>query len=450
MRTLFTIAILAFSIHRAPAPFMSTAFTTNDTPTALNVVTNIASLTTAKIAAAGGLTTGNFSTYADPAGAATTALSTATNYSEARLLANPYGWITPSATNAMTPFKTNVVTSVAASTGISVSSSLDSTGYHITIASTGTNNASITNLNPTVLANAGALTTNNFGTYADLAGAAQAATNDSIIAKTNNIHIALSLTNASAFDAAGLATASTNGGNLRFTNFPVVGNISITSNINLTAITNSRGEINYTMGSSAGVVAGVYQPLTNNLFGWSLISTGQVVIGTNTISTLVAGTNILLTAVTNSGAVSVTVNVVRDPTVQSGSVNTTNWSSIPTNAIIISTNLVSRIVAGTAVTVSAATNATGITYTVNSTATPTTVRAGTFTASSGGSGSVVFSSTMGSTPVVSFGPEDWGVNASGKSYVIITARSATGFSWSNANDSSGVSKTIDYIAILPQ
>jgi hypothetical protein len=450
MKTLFTIILSALGICAAPAAFMSNPFTTNNTPTALNIVSNIATINTNKLVANGALLTNSFLPWVDAYGSAGSALLQANQYTDDLFALNDAGWITTSATNDMTRFKTNVVTSISLGTGLSGSVSLDSGGYHWTIQATGTNNTSITNLNPTVLANAGGLTTNNYTSYADAAGAAVASTNQGNIVFTNNPKFANALTNPAAFDASGLALAATNRGNIRFTNNPVISGFVVTSNLVVSSSTNSRGEVTLTVGSQPGVVAGVYQPLTNNLFQWSLVSTSQVPIGNNIIATLAPGTNISLVATTNLGLVTVTINSSSPTNAQTASTNLNSWSGINTNVIILSTNLVNKVTAGSGMTVTASTNAAGINYTVAQTTSPPTYRAGTFTASAGGSGSVTFSPTMGSTPIITFAQEDWGANASGKSYVIITARSATGFSWSNANDTSGLSKTIDYIAILPQ
>lgn len=459
MKTLLTTVMLAMAIRHTQAAFISNVMTTNDTPTALNLVTNISKLTTNGLITAGALTVSNYRSYADQNGSASlaqeNAIIIAGQYTDDSFAFNQYGWIPLSAfpTNHITKLDTNVVSTITFGTGISGSSSVDSTGIHFTIQATGTNNTSITNLNPTVLANAGGLTTNNYGTYADLAGAANAATNTTAIVRSDNPKVVLALTNASAFDAAGAATGVTNNGVLRFTNNPVVGSLVLGTNMVLNAVsTNSRGEITYSISSSAGGVTGIFQPAATNLYQWASINTNQLVLSTNIVGQMIGGTSIGLTAVTNvGGLVSVTISYTGTQIPQAGSQNLTNWSTIPTNSVIIgNTNLVTKITPGTGITITATTNQFGINYTVTQTTSPAIVRAGSFTAVSSGSGSVVFSSTMGSTPVVTLGPTDWGNNASGRSFVIITAVSATGFSWSDANDTSGINKSIYYIATLPQ
>lgn len=460
MKTIMTILAVSLMLHLpANAAFLSNPFTTNDGPTSLAVVTNVAksiapALTTNGLSNAGALTVLNFQSYADTAGSAGIARGDAFSYTDFQFASNPQGWLFPSATNHITKFDTNVVTSISLGTGLGGSFSLDASGYHYTIQATGTNNASITNLNPTVLAQAGGLTTNNFGTYADAAGAANAATNGyrwSGLYDTNGA--AFNATNgyrwSGLYDTNGAALNATNSGQLRFTNVPVVGTIVLSSNMTASFSTNSSGVVTATIGSIASA-SGTFQPAATNLYGWAGLNTNQVVISTNIVGQIVGGTNILLTAATNAGLVTVTINYTGTQTPQSGSVNLTNWAAYNTNSIIFTTNVVTKITAGTGVTVTAVTNASGINYTVNQTTSPAVLRAGSFTASSGGSGSVAFSSTMGSTPVVTLGPTDWGASVNGRSYVIITSISATGFSWSAANDTSGISKTIYYIAALPQ
>lgn len=459
MKTKLLILMTLMTHVIVHAAFLSNPFTTNDGPTTLNLVTNIAkgvspALTTNGLSAAGALTVPNFQSYADTVGSASIALGNAIAYTDNKFAANPQGWLVPSATNHITLFDTNVVTSITAGTGLSLSLSLDSLGYHYTLQATGTNNASITNLNPTVLAQAGGLTTNNFGTYADTAGAANAATNGyrwSGLYDTNGA--AFNATNnykwSGLYDTNGTALNATNSGQLRFTNIPVIGAIVLSSNMTASFSTNSSGIVTATIGSVSSA-SGAFQPAATNLYGWAGLNTNQIVIGTNIIAQIIGGTNILLTATTNAGVVSVTINNSGNPNGQPSSVNLTNWSTVPTNSFVYATNLVAKITAGTGVTVTATTNSGSINYTVGQTGGASVIRAGSFTATSGGSGSVTFTSTMGSTPVVALGPTDWGVNVNGKSYVIITAVSATGFSWSNFNDTTGFSKTIYYIATLPQ
>lgn len=444
----------------AHAAFMSTPYTTNTADIVDSRVTNIArsvvgpGLNPTTIAAGGGLTTNNFSSYADPAGSAAQQADGALNSAISYVDGNSNDFIRSPATNHITKFDTNVVTSIVASTGILVTSSLDSTGLHFTITATGTNNAAITNLNATVLAAAGGLTTNNFATYTDVAGAARAATNGYVWSSLYDLAgTATAKTNGypwgSLYEPVGAAQKSTNWGNIRFTNTPVIGTILLSSNMTISYTTNGQGLVTATIGSIASA-AGTFQPAATNLYGWAGLSTNQIVIGTNIIAQLIGGTNITLTATTNAGLVSVFINYNGTQIPQTGSQNLTNWSTVPTNLVPMTTNLVTKITAGTGMTVTATTNSQGINYTVTQTTSPAVVRAGSFTAVAGGSGSVVFSSTMGSTPVITLGPTDWGNSATGRSFVIITAVSATGFSWSDANDTSGVNKTIYYIATLPQ
>lgn len=469
MKTIMIILAASLMLHLpANAAFISNTMTTNADPVVLNLITNIAkgqvgpTLSPSVLQAAGGLTTNpaSFTAWVDPAGAAFTAqeeaISAASVYTDNEFIANPVGWISSAATNHITKFDTNVVTSIVAGTGLSLSSSLDATGYHYTLQATGTNNASITNLNPTVLAQAGGLTTNNFGTYADPLGSAQNATNGyawSGLYDTNNA--AKNATNgfpwSGLYDTNGMAKNATNWGNIRFTNLPVVGSILLSSNMTVSYTTNGQGIIVATIGSIASA-SGVFQPAATNLYQWAGIGTNQVVIGTNIIGQLVGGANVTLTAVTNgSGLVTVTINASPGSgTFQPASDSLTNWSTITTNQIILNTNLVKAIVAGSNISISATTNRNGITYTVGETAAGVIIRAGSFTASSGGSGAVTFSSTMGSTPIVTFAQDGWGTSSLGDSEVIITSRSATGFGWSNARDTSGVSKNVFYIATLPQ
>lgn len=528
MKKLLAISLLLLGIVRCPAPYLSNPFTTNDTPTSLNVVSNIAnaavaggiggSLNPTVIGAAGGLTTNNATTYGYlratnspfmgsflrsdggtngfysvnggpltnlnatsltglvPTSNIPTSIALkldATNAAGIMYSNNPKGYLVDSA--AITKLTNSPVTTIVSGGGITVSSSTDSAGTHYTVSATGTNQVSVTNLSPTVLANAGGLTTNNFATYADLAGAAQAATNGypwgslydpagaalaatntAAIVRTNNPVFVLALTNAGAFDAAGAALSATNAGNIRFTNTPVIGSIIISSNIVATYTTNSSGIITATLGAQPSGATGNFQPASLNLTNWSGISTSQLVLTTNIVTQIIGGTNINLSATTNAGQVSVSIN--QSYFSQPASGNLTNWSQVPTNAyvptntVLLTTNVVTRIVAGTNVTVTASTNASGITYTITASGGGSTeIRAGVFTATAGSTGTKTFTSAMSSTPVVTIGAKGWTVGGASSFYdnaVIIQSTSTTGFTWSNFRGVNNVD--CYYIATIPQ
>lgn len=480
MKLFVTSIILAMSVLHVGAAFQSNPLTTNTTPAALVVITNIAKSVSASQVPANVVTNkqphiqfDGTSIASDGSGGLTATLfqtpggSVVISGSGVTLTGGPFftgdgegitgldvsqvgGALNSTATNHITQFDTNVVTRIAVGTGLQTSSSTNAAGITVTMTATGTNNVNITNLNSTAIALAGGLTTNNYSTYADVAGAGAAAalsaTNSGGIVFKDNQRFNMALTNANAFDAAGLATAATNSGALRRIDVTLIGTLLLSSNMTSTFTTNGSGVVTATVGSVGQ--QGVFQPASGNLTNWSNLSTNTVFFGSNVVTTLIPGSGIQLTAATNAGNVSVTIaatNTIPNLSgVQPASQNLTNWSGVNTNQIIQSTNLVSTIIAGASITVTATTNKNGITYTVNSTATTSPIRAGIFTATAGGSGTVNFTSSLPTSAVVTIAQSGWTVGSSSTFFdneVIITGTGTGSFTWSNAR---GVNNVLCY------
>jgi hypothetical protein len=86
--------------------------------------------------------------------------------------------------------------------------------------------------------------------------------------------------------------------------------------------------------------------------------------------------------VTNAGVITATLGSYGGAVTgfQPASANLTNWSGVPTNTILLTTNVVTSITQNTGATVQGSTNANGITYTIGSGVDQTSVawQSGTF------------------------------------------------------------------------
>jgi hypothetical protein len=94
------------------------------------------------------------------------------------------------------------------------------------------------------------------------------------------------------------------------TNQALVGSVTVNSNMTASFATNG-GVITVTLGSTTNLYASStagLQPKSGNLTNWSTISTNQILFTPNLVTTLVAGNNVAITYTTNSSGVHATVN----------------------------------------------------------------------------------------------------------------------------------------------
>lgn len=371
-------------------------------------------VTAATLAAAGGLTVSNYANYVDVAGAASMAyppisnpnlatqvqLSGASNgfisslqsYAPPTATAiangvysnNPSHYISYVGTNA-TKFGSNVVTSMSAGTGVTLASNLTSAGWAYTVNLAGSNVVYITNINAVNLAAWGAFTTNKsswLGTLAakgdwtnaavyfsgiiststaaatllpkgvyltgtsnlnytkftnppvipSVAGFTTAAVtnplasmawvsnqnylqsvNLSFYSMTGDVASALSgyPTNLQLTTNALQLQVNTNATNILLcwgTNHAFVGAINVNSNMTASYSTNGSGVITATLGSTTNLYTSGYQPATKNLTNWSAVATNSILLTTNLVTKIVQGNNVLITFITNKTGINATVN----------------------------------------------------------------------------------------------------------------------------------------------
>ena len=380
-----------------------------------------ASLTLSVIEAAGGLDTNNYSLYADTNGAAAWWWTQATNYAATNVPAtmvtaaqltvdtnlmwlsatgyvgqeslavagtfysnNPSSYLVPAATNNITSLGQAVVASIVSGGGFTATPIQTASGIGYTLTATGTNNVNVTNLNATSLATYGALTTNSSSwssyvapindwtnafvytnallkstiaasTYQPIGSYLTAAsslnynnvTNPPAIPSTNglvtsditntfsttNWVVSLGYTNANilfqyattssmAFLIAGLATPADLNSESNWlqsqitsnataintvwsTNQPFIGNVTVSSNMTVTLSTNA-GLITALIGSWGGAVTGC-QPLNSNLTSWSGVGTNQILLTTNVMTSVVAGSSVSVQQSTNSSGITCSI-----------------------------------------------------------------------------------------------------------------------------------------------
>ena len=370
-----------------------------------------------ELAAAGALTVRNYTAYADTNGAAAyfytslpppsnpslatqAQLSSATNQSAAAMQSyansassqtanqvysnNQSHYISSAGINA-TAFKAAVVNSLSAGTGVTLSSNKTSAGISCSVSLTGTNVVYITNINAVALSGWGAFTTNPItwsGTIAptndwtNAAGyfrgiiststaAATLQPKGSYLTGTSNLNYS-KFTNAPAIPSTnGFVTAAivaplasvayvqelnflttnllsyyaptslvisslsgyptnlssttnalqsqinTNSTNILLrwgTNHAFVAAINVNSNMTATFTTNGSGVITASLGSTTNLYTSSYQPASQNLTNWASIPTNTILLTTNLVTSIVQGNNVLITFTTNSAGVHATVN----------------------------------------------------------------------------------------------------------------------------------------------
>jgi len=371
-------------------------------------------------------------------------LTAVTNEANAVYSNNPSSYLTPSATNNITAFGSNVVTQIQNGQGIVVASYSSASGITVSLTATGTNNVNVTNLNATSLASYGALTTNSSSWSAYVApindytnakqytngllpAATAAATYQPVgtyLTSSNNLNYnnvtnqpAIPTTNGfvTAAIISGLATtnyvnAATNG----FVTAAIISGLATTNYVNAAtngfvtaAIISGLATTNWVLAqnyTNAGILSNytTLNSLSNSLN--SLItSTGlnsesnslQTQISSNAtaitqtwpisqpfVGVIALSSNMTVSFVTNAGVITATLGSYGGAVTgfQPASANLTNWSGVPTNTILLTTNVVTSITQNTGATVQGSTNANGITYTIGSGVDQTSVawQSGTF------------------------------------------------------------------------
>jgi hypothetical protein len=100
------------------------------------------------------------------------------------------------------------------------------------------------------------------------------------------------------------------------------------------------------------------------------------------VGVIALSSNMTVSFVTNAGVITATLGSYGGAVTgfQPASANLTNWSGVPTNTILLTTNVVTSITQNTGATVQGSTNANGITYTIGSGVDQTSVawQSGTF------------------------------------------------------------------------
>ena len=327
-------------------------------------------------------------------------LTAVTNEANAVYSNNPSSYLTPSATNNITAFGSNVVTQIQNGQGIVVASYSSASGITVSLTATGTNNVNVTNLNATSLASYGALTTNSSSWSAYVAPI-----NDYTNAKQYTNGLLPAATAAATYQPVGTYLTSSN--NLNYNNVTNQPAIPTTNGFVTAAIISGLATTNWVLAqnyTNAGILSNytTLNSLSNSLN--SLItSTGlnsesnslQTQISSNAtaitqtwpisqpfVGVIALSSNMTVSFVTNAGVITATLGSYGGAVTgfQPASANLTNWSGVPTNTILLTTNVVTSITQNTGATVQGSTNANGITYTIGSGVDQTSVawQSGTF------------------------------------------------------------------------
>jgi hypothetical protein len=376
---------------------------------------------------AGGLTVSNFSQYADTNGGGSvlnplfqtffppsntnlttqTQLATATNNLSLALQSyappvmtnidntiysnNPSHYITPSATNGITRLGLSVVSVITNSdTNFTVSSSQTATGIVYTVTLNTNNITYITNINALTLESRGVLTTNK-SSWQNYVAPINDWTNAHIY--TNGL---ISITTAaSTFQMNGSYLTPTN--NLKYSEFTNAPAIPTTNQFVTASITNGFATTNWTQAQNyltpslisyyaltSSVISAVapYPTITtlntssNFLRLENITNVNAIALhwGTNQalVGSIAWNSNMTATFTTNNGVITVTLgsttNLYTDSILglQPSASNLTNWSTVGTNRILLTPNLVTWLASGNNVNITYTTNSSGIHATVNS------------------------------------------------------------------------------------
>jgi len=349
-------------------------------------------------------------------------LTAVTNEANAVYSNNPSSYLTPSATNNITAFGSNVVTQIQNGQGIVVASYSSASGITVSLTATGTNNVNVTNLNATSLASYGALTTNSSSWSAYVAPI-----NDYTNAKQYTNGLLPAATAAATYQPVGTYLTSSN--NLNYNNVTNQPAIPTTNGFVTASIISGLATTNYVNAATNGFVtaaiisglattnwvlaqnytnAGILSNYTtlnslSNSLNSLITSTGlnsesnslQTQISSNAtaitqtwpisqpfVGVIALSSNMTVSFVTNAGVITATLGSYGGAVTgfQPASANLTNWSGVPTNTILLTTNVVTSITQNTGATVQGSTNANGITYTIGSGVDQTSVawQSGTF------------------------------------------------------------------------
>jgi hypothetical protein len=513
MRNFFIALATALTLAASATQFYYNSFTTNTDANALAMATNIAnaaiqnqlsvSINSQVIEAAGGLDTNNYTLFTDTNGAALWWYQQATNFAGTNLPAslvtvpqlasatnslwtnstaylngvattvantvysnNPSGYLTPSATNGLTYFGTNVVTSVVSAGGVTITQVNTLAGIAVTLTASGTNNVNVTNLNATSLASYGAFTTlasswtNYVAPYLDYTNAST---------YTNPLLSAVSA--AATYQTTGAyLTAQSNLDYSNVTNPPA---IPSTNGLVTAAITNGLATTNWVQSqgyTNAGILASYATTNYVNNAMLTVVSPSQLNNASNALQTEISAnsdsiaaawptsqpfigsilvvSNMTVSLATTNGVITATLGSYGGAVAgfQPSSQNLTNWSSIPTNTILLTTNVITSITAGTTASVALSNSVSGgIIATIGATYTgqsPAAWQSVTFTtpAVSGNSYSGTWSSALLATPT------SLKVYYAGASYTVSTlTATTTGFTYADSGNSIGTNKTVTVI-----
>ena len=511
MRNFIILIAVVFALTADAAHFYYNSFTTNTDANALALATNIAnaaiqtqvqlSLNPAIIENAGGLSTNNYPLFADTNGAAlwwygkatnfagtnlpsnlvtapqlqsaTNSLwQASTNYSSAAAASsanmvysnNPSGYLTPSATNNLTYFGTNVVTVVQSGGGVTVTQAQTAAGIIVTLTASGTNNVNVTNLNATSLASYGALTT--IGNWTNYCAPVNDWTNAAFY---TNALLSTAAAAATYQPTGAYLTASSNLNYNNVTNPPVIPSTngfvtaSITNGYATTNWVQSQGYTNATVLSPYATtnyvnneILTVVSPAqldnaSNELQNQITVNAGNIAAAWPTnqpfIGNILVVSNMTVSLSTNNGVITATLGSYGGAVTgfQPASQNLTNWASIPTNTILLTTNVVTSIAAGTTATVTAVTNSSGITDTIGATYTgqsPAAWQSVTFTTPSVAGNT--YSGTWSSALLAA--PTSLKAYYSGSSYTVSTLTATTsGFTYADSGNAIGTNKTVTVI-----
>jgi hypothetical protein len=381
------------------------------------------SLSPAIIELAGGLTTNNFIIYADTNGAAVYWYGKATNYASTNLPStlvtqsqltgasntlwqdstnyvglesaavagslysnNAAGYLPTSATNNITALGSSVVSAIVSGGGFTATTvTAPNGGIEYILTGTGTNNVNITN-DAVSLASYGALTTNSSSWSAYVAPIndwtnAYVYTNG--LLKASNAAstyqpIGAYLTNGSSLNYNNItnqpAIPSTNG----LVTSAITNGLATTNWVNLQGYTNGNALItyattNYLNAALSTLITAAGLNSESNALQLQIASNATAITQTwptnqPFVGVIAISSNMTVSFSTNAGIITATLGSYGGAVTgfQPASTNLTNWSGIGTNQILLTTNVVTSIAQGANATVTATTNASGISYTIGS------------------------------------------------------------------------------------
>jgi hypothetical protein len=163
------------------------------------------------------------------------------------------------------------------------------------------------------------------------------------------------------------------------------------------------------------------------------------------VGVIAYSSNMTVSFVTNAGVITATLGSYGGAVTgfQPASANLTNWSGIPTNTILLTTNVVTSITQNTGATVQGSTNANGITYTIGSGVDQTSVawQSVSFVTTP----SMLTTSTAFSwSSALVAAPTSLKAYYNGSSYSVstLTANGTSGFNYADTGNLIGTNKTV--------